>query len=240
MRRDFGALPAPEPRPTLASILDGRRPLRPASRAGAAPAAPAAVRAARAPAASGSRPRSPTGAVLFSGLASGRRAPGPDPTRDARTLGARRHRPAAAATCPASTTRPRPAAPGTARSDAAGPGPRSSGDSGPGPVAATPPTTVTAAAGRRTTPARCPFRPPARRCRSRTAEHVAAVPVVLGRARRSRAAVAAAPAAACRSPTGRVSAASFPSVAPRPESVGSRPAARTPRRSRLRGVGHGR
>lgn len=30
-RIEFGAMPAPEPRPTLASTLDGRRPLRPAS-----------------------------------------------------------------------------------------------------------------------------------------------------------------------------------------------------------------
>jgi hypothetical protein len=76
MRTEFGATPPPEPRPTLASTLDGRRPLRPASgprvhttfperrprRRGAL--RPVAVVAA-------------AGAVLFGGLATAGALPGP-------------------------------------------------------------------------------------------------------------------------------------------------------------------
>lgn len=80
MRDDFGAGPAPEPRPVLASILDGRRPLRtvaePAAASGATSARPAAwlgwhrwprpVAAALA-----------TGTLLFSGLAVAGALPAP-------------------------------------------------------------------------------------------------------------------------------------------------------------------
>ena len=75
MRTEFGATPAPEPRPTLAATLDGRRPLRPAAGPVVKPtfpqpgprrrfARPAAVVAA-------------TGVVLFGGLATAGALPGP-------------------------------------------------------------------------------------------------------------------------------------------------------------------
>lgn len=75
MRTEFGATTAPEPRPTLAATLDGRRPLRPAAGPVVRPtfpeprprrrfAKPAAVVAA-------------TGAVLFGGLATAGALPGP-------------------------------------------------------------------------------------------------------------------------------------------------------------------
>ena len=76
MQTEFGATPAPAPRPTLASTLDGRRPLRPAS-SGPAPK----------PTIPEPRPRPhlfrpaavvfATGAVLFGGLASAGALPGP-------------------------------------------------------------------------------------------------------------------------------------------------------------------
>ena len=75
MRLELGAMPAPEPRPTLASTLDGRRPLRPATSPTPKPTFPP------------SRPRShrlrpavavfAAGTVLFGGLAGAGALPDP-------------------------------------------------------------------------------------------------------------------------------------------------------------------
>jgi hypothetical protein len=75
MRLDFGALPAPEPRPTLAATLDGRRELRPASGPAPKPTFPPAR-----PPAHRLRPVVAVfaaSAVLFGGLASAGALPGP-------------------------------------------------------------------------------------------------------------------------------------------------------------------
>ncbi len=75
MRLEFGALPAPEPRPTLAATLDGRRELRPASGPTPKPTFPPAK-----PKSHALRPVAvvfATGAVLFGGLASAGALPGP-------------------------------------------------------------------------------------------------------------------------------------------------------------------
>jgi len=74
LRLEFGAMPAPEPRPTLAATLDGRRELRPASGPTPKPTFPPA------------QPKHPlrpvavvftAGAVLFGGLAGAGALPGP-------------------------------------------------------------------------------------------------------------------------------------------------------------------
>jgi hypothetical protein len=75
MRLEFGAMPAPEPRPTLASTLDGRRELRPESGPAPKPTFPPAR-----PKSHRMRPAAvvfATGAVLFGGLASAGALPGP-------------------------------------------------------------------------------------------------------------------------------------------------------------------
>jgi hypothetical protein len=75
MRSEFGSTPAPEPRPTLASTLDGRRPLRPASGPRVHTTFPA-----RRPRRTRLRPVAAVaaaGAVLFGGLASAGALPGP-------------------------------------------------------------------------------------------------------------------------------------------------------------------
>lgn len=91
MRNDFGAGPAPEPRPVLASILDGRRPLRTVAEPAAATAARPAAWLGRyrrprpAPAPWLGRHRWPrpaaaalaTGTLLFSGLAVAGALPAP-------------------------------------------------------------------------------------------------------------------------------------------------------------------
>jgi len=77
VRLEFGAMPAPAPRPTLAATLDGRRELRPASNPGPKPKLTFPDRQ--------PRPRRlrpvvavfATGAVLFGGLASAGALPGP-------------------------------------------------------------------------------------------------------------------------------------------------------------------
>jgi hypothetical protein len=74
MRLEFGALPAPEPRPTLASTLDGRRPLRPATPRPKPTFPPARPRSQRL------RPVVAvlaTSTVLFGGLAGAGALPGP-------------------------------------------------------------------------------------------------------------------------------------------------------------------
>lgn len=75
MRTEFGATPPPEPRPTLASTLDGRRPLRPASGPRVHTTFPA-----RRPRRRGLRPVAAfatAGIVLFGGLATAGALPGP-------------------------------------------------------------------------------------------------------------------------------------------------------------------
>ena len=76
MQAEFGAMPAPAPRPTLASTLDGRRPLRPAS---SGPRPKPTIPAPR-PRPHLFRPAAvvfATGAALFGGLASAGALPGP-------------------------------------------------------------------------------------------------------------------------------------------------------------------
>jgi hypothetical protein len=75
MRTEFGATPPPEPRPTLASTLDGRRPLRPASGPRVHTTYPE-----RRPRRHGLRPVAAfaaAGVVLFGGLATAGALPGP-------------------------------------------------------------------------------------------------------------------------------------------------------------------
>lgn len=76
MQTAFGAAPPPAPRPTLASTLDGRRPLRPASSG----PRPKPTIPARRPRSHRFRPAAvvfATGAVLFGGLAGAGALPGP-------------------------------------------------------------------------------------------------------------------------------------------------------------------
>jgi hypothetical protein len=75
MRTEFGATPPPEPRPTLASTLDGRRPLRPASGPRVHTTFPE-----RRPRRRGLRPVAAfatAGIMLFGGLATAGALPGP-------------------------------------------------------------------------------------------------------------------------------------------------------------------